>query len=274
MAQPDQGWSLDKRDPQFIRSLFPLWDWFYTYYFQVQSDGWHHVPDRPVLFVGSHNGGLAVPDMHMAMYDWFRQFGCDRPTYGLMHPNAWLAFPELADIAARLGAVRAHPRMAIAAFKQGASVLVYPGGGQDAFRPHRQRDRIYFVGRTGFIKLALRQQVPIVPIVSWGAHDTLYVIDDCYEQVKQLHEWGMPWFKGIDPEVFPIYLGLPWGLSLGPLPNLPLPSRIHLRVGKPIYFERSGREAVQDKNYVNACYNTVVEQMQHDLDELATVHSN
>lgn len=274
MAHPYQGWSLNDRDPQFIRSLFPLWDWLYTYYFQVQSEGWQHVPDQPVLFVGSHNGGLAAPDMHMAMYDWFRRVGCDRPTYGLMHPKAWDVFPELAELAARAGAVRAHPKMAIAALQRQASVLVYPGGAQDAFRPHDQRDRIHFAGRTGFIKLAMRENVPIVPIISWGAHDTLYIVDDCYEQAKQLHQWGIPWFKGIDPEVFPIYFGLPWGLAIGPLPNLPLPSQIHLRVGKPIYFERSGRNAVKDQDYIQTCYNSVASQMQQDLDELVALYQH
>jgi len=272
MANPYQGWSLDDRDPQFIRSLFPLWDWLYTHYFQVQSEGWEHIPDRNVLFVGSHNGGLAAPDTHMAMYDWFRRAGCDRLTYGLMHPKAWTVFPELAAIAARTGAIRAHPKMAIAALQHQASVLVYPGGAQDAFRPHTQRDRIYFAGRTGFIKLAMRENVPIVPIVSWGAHDTLYIVGDCYEQAKQLHEWGMPWFKGVDPEVFPIYFGLPWGLGIGPLPNLPLPAPIHLRVGKPIYFEHSGRDALKNQDYVQTCCNTVIDQMQQDLDELITAH--
>ena len=46
----------------------------------------------------------------------------------------------------------------------------------------------------------------------------------------------MPWLFGIDPEVMPLYLGLPWGLALGPLLNLPLPVRIHTRVCAPIRF--------------------------------------
>ena len=42
-------------------------------------------------------------------------------------------------------------------------------GDHEAFRPFRDRDRIDFAGRTGFIRLALRAQVPIVPAVSCGA---------------------------------------------------------------------------------------------------------
>lgn len=263
------GWTLDLRDPRVIESWMPVWEWFYRYYFRVESDGWHHVPSsRQCLFVGSHNGGLASPDTSMMMYDWFRQFGTERLVYGLMHPNAWKFDDGLGKLAAQMGAVVAHPKMAIAAFNKGASVFVYPGGAQDVFRPHQMRDRIHFAGRKGFIKLALRQEVPIVPVISKGAHDTLIVLADFYEQVRQLHEWGMPWLFDTDPEVFPIYLGLPWILSIGPLPNFPLPMQIKIRVCKPIEFDRYGAEMAKDRDYVNVCYEKVRSQMQLELNRL------
>ena len=262
------GWSLGQRDPQFIEFCMPLWEWFYRYYFRVQTDGWHHIPDEQVLFVGSHNGGLVSPDMIMMIYDWFRHFGFQRQIYGLMHPNAWKTNPPVAEGAVKTGAIMAHPKMAIKALQAGASVLVYPGGAQDVFRPHSQRNQIQLAGRKGFIKLALRQQVPIIPAISYGGHDTLIVLGDFYKQAKQLHEWGMPWLLGIDPEVFPIYLGLPWIIGIGPLPNIPLPVQIHTRICPPIHFERYGQKAVRDRAYVDACYHQVVSQMQRELDQL------
>jgi 1-acyl-sn-glycerol-3-phosphate acyltransferase len=268
------GWSLDKRDPRFIKSLMPILDFLYRYYFQVQTSGWENIPlQEKVLFVGSHNGGLAAPDMVMMMYDWFRRFGVERPVYGLMHPKAWQVSPPLAELVAKTGAIAAHPKMAYAALRSGASLLVYPGGAEDVFRPHYLRHKIYFAGRQGFIKLALRENVPIVPMISVGAHDTLIVLADCYKIVHQLHEWGMPWLLGIDPEVFPIYLGLPWGLAFGPLPNIPLPVPIYTRVCPPIIFERYGREAASDRQYVNACYELVTSQMQQELDNLVNLNA-
>ncbi|MGD1698321.1 lysophospholipid acyltransferase family protein [Dapis sp. BLCC M229] len=267
IRKPYDGWSLDDRDPEIIKSMMPLWEWFYRYYFRVQTDGWHHIPDEKILIVGSHNGGLPAPDMHMCMYDWFKRFGPERLVYGLMHQNAWSAFPST-PLAVQCGAVRAHPKMAIAAFERNASVAVYPGGGPDVFRPYSMRDKIYFAGRKGFIKLALREEVPIVPMISNGAHDTLIILADFYEQVKQLHEWGMPWLFNVDPEVFPIYIGWPWGLAIGPLPNFPFPVQIHTRVCPPIVFERYGRKAASDRAYVDACYQKVLTQMQQELDKL------
>ncbi|MCC5628713.1 acyltransferase family protein [Nostoc sphaeroides CHAB 2801] len=269
------GWSLDERDPKFIESLMPLLGFFYDYYFRVQTSGWDNIPPQEkVLLVGSHNGGLAAPDMGMMMYDWFRRFGVEQPVYGLMHPKAWQVSPPLAQLAAKAGAIIAHPKMAYTALRSGASVLVYPGGAEDVFRPHYLRNKIYFAGRQGFIKLALRENVPIVPVISWGAHDTLIVLADCYKIVQQLHEWGMPWLLGIDPEVFPIYLGLPWGLAIGPLPNIPLPMSMYTQVCPQIVFQRYGSEAASDRHYVNECYELVVSQMQQELDRLVKLTAN
>jgi len=249
-----------------------LWGWFYEHYFRVETEGWHHIPNQEqVLLVGSHNGGMATPDMIMSMYDWFRNFGTQRPIYGLMHKRVWNLSLDLARLAEKVGAIEAHPKMAIAALQTKASVLVYPGGSKDVFRLHKQRHQIELAGNQAFIKLALKYHVPIIPIISTGAHDTLFVLADFYEQAKQLHQLGMPWFLGIDPEVFPLYLGLPWGLSIGPLPNIPLPVKIKTRVCPPIMFTKYGKQAAQDRQYVNDCYELVVKQMQLELDDLAAV---
>lgn len=245
----------------------PMWGWLYRHYFQASSDGWEHLPPQGrMLVVGSHNGGLAAPDMFMLMHDWFARYGTERPAYGLAHPAVWKYFGFTAKLAVQAGAVIAHPKMAISALQQDAAVLVYPGGAEDIFRLHSQRYKIQLAGRKGFIKVALREHAPIVPVVSVGAHDGLIVMADFYDAVAQLHDRGMPWLFGIDPVVFPVYLGLPWGVAFGPLPNLPLPTQIHVRICKPIEFSRYGRAAANDREYVNACYTLVEQQMQLELD--------
>lgn len=273
-TQPDPhqkpGWTLDLRNPHVIESFMPGLRWLYNHYFHVQTSGWHHIPaDQKVLLVGSHNGGLAAPDLFMMVYDWLRRFGAERPVYGLLHPQIWNIFPpHLNQLAAEGGCVQAHPKMAIAAFQRGASVLVYPGGAKDVFRPHSLRDRICLNGNRAFIKLALREEVPIIPLISHGAHDTLIVLAEIYPFIKQLHDWGMPWLLGLDPVVFPIYVGWPWGLSIGPLPNIPFPVQIHTRVCPPIIFDRYGDDAAHDQVYVDQCYYQVQDQMQTALNAL------
>ena len=263
------GWSLDARDPQIIEKLMPFFGLVYQYYFRVQTDGWENIPKTgKVLLIGSHNGGLAAPDTVMMTYDWFRQFGTDRLAYALMEPKIWQVLPGLARLATQVGTIQPHPDLARAALRRGAAVLIYPGAAKDVFRPYSLRNKVYFHGHKGFIKLALQEEVPIIPFISHGAHSTLIVLADIYPQLQQLHKLGMPWLGGIDPGVFPIYLGLPWGIGVGPLPNIPLPVALHTRVCPAIVFDRYGEEAAHNRQYVEQCYHQVCEQMQQELDRL------
>jgi 1-acyl-sn-glycerol-3-phosphate acyltransferase len=267
--------TLDRRNPKTIEAFMPIWGWLYRNYFRVTSDGWEQVPaDQPFLAVGSHNGGLAAPDMYMLIYEWFQRYGIDRPVYGLMHPKVWDVSPQATKLAVECGALMAHPQAAMRALRQGAPVLVYPGGVEDVFRHHRWRHRINFAGRTGFIKLALRENVPIVPVISTGAHDSLLVLGNLYPYFQQLHEWGLPWPGDLDPLTLPVYLGLPWGVAFGPLPNIPAPVQVHNRICPPIHLERSGRAAANDKAYVWQCYQQVKHRMQRALIDLVKERQN
>lgn len=273
-APPDTyaGLSLDDRDPRVIEQFLPLFEWIYQDYFQVQTDGWEQIPEGQVLLVGSHNGGLATPDTLMMTYDWFRHFGTERVVYGLMDPRMWQAMPPVARLAAQVGAIQAEPHITIKALKSGASLVIYPGGAKDVFRPYTQRHQICFNGQQGFIKLALEHKIPIVPLISYGAHSTLIVLAEIHDQLEAIAGGNFPWPFGFDPAVFPIYLGLPWGLAIGPLPNIPLPRPIHTRVCPPIWFDRYGQAAAHDRDYVQACFRQVKDQMQTALDGLLAEH--
>ncbi|MEM9136221.1 MAG: lysophospholipid acyltransferase family protein [Cyanobacteria bacterium P01_F01_bin.42] len=270
MADSEHAWDgtrLQDRSPETIQDLLPLWGWFYQNYFPVTIDGLENIPEEQILMVGSHNGGLAAPDMFMLMWAWFQQFGTERPAYGLMNAKMWTGYPAIARVAAQTGAVRANPKMAIAALQSGASVLVYPGGARDVFRPHTLKHRIFLNGNLAFIKLALREQVPIVPVVSLGAHETLKVVGDLYPWMQKLNQLGVPWLLNVDPEVWPVFLGLPWGIGVGPLLNIPLARPIHLRIGPAITLPGDPKSA-KDPDHVIACYDRVYRQMQSQLDEL------
>ncbi len=262
---------LDQRDPELLQSLIPFWQFLYDWYFRVETKGWHHIPKTGrFLLVGSHNGGLAAPDLSMFLLDWLRRFGVHRPAYGLMQREAFTSERMMTSVA-RLGAVPATVQMATAALHRDAPVLVYPGGVDDVFRPYSKRNQIELAGRKGFIKLALRENVPVIPLVSVGAHETLLILSDCKELMHFLREFDIVDASTPMTRIFPIYLGLPWGIAMGFVPNFPLPAKIYTRVCSPIYFQRSGREAARDRAYVDACYQEVYQQMQASLDELVAI---
>jgi 1-acyl-sn-glycerol-3-phosphate acyltransferase len=217
---------LDARDPALISTLLPLVRRFNATYLRLHCEGLEHVPHTPALFVSNHNGGILGPDVLCTMATLLELRGTDAPLYGLAHDFAMRQFVPLGRLAQRLGALRACPENAARVFAAGGQALVYPGGDLEAYRHSRLRDRILLGERVGFVRVAQRAGVPIVPIVAQGAHRSAYVFDDGAWIARALQ---LP--KRARVSRFPLALALPWGLALGPwLPYLPLPFRVRLRV--------------------------------------------
>ena len=70
----------------------------------------------------------------------------------------------------RLGGRLAHPAVAMQALARGDRVLVFPGGELEIALSRGDATLVSFSGRTGFVRLARRAKVPIVPIAISGAH--------------------------------------------------------------------------------------------------------
>jgi 1-acyl-sn-glycerol-3-phosphate acyltransferase len=126
---------------------------------------------------------------------------------------------------------------------------------------------VKFGGRTGFVRLALRRQVPIVPVVSVGAHETFRVLTDGHRLAHALHLKEL-----LRIEVLPVFLCLPWGIWIGPYElHVPLPSQIRIRALPPIRFDLPP-SAADDDATVHALAEQVRSTMQAGLDDLARVH--
>ncbi|MCB9730819.1 MAG: 1-acyl-sn-glycerol-3-phosphate acyltransferase [Deltaproteobacteria bacterium] len=231
---------------------------------RAEVRGLDALPPGPVLFVGNHNAATATPDTWIALGALHAAHGVDGVPFGLAHAVVMRA-PLLGSLMTRLGAVPACHEQALELLEAGRSVLVYPGGDAEAMRPYRDRDRLRFSGRQGYIRLALRAGVPIVPLVAAGAHASLFILSDLAWLARRL---------GTDRRfrlgVFPIALSLPWGLTVGPLPPyLPWPSRILIEALPAIQLARTGPEAAADPAWVDACARQVETTMQDALTRLA-----
>src|SRR5207244_5851441 len=104
------------------------------------------------------------------------------PVYGRCR-SAFFGLPGVGGAIQKAGGMEADPEAAEHALCAGGSVLVYPGGDHEAFRPWTERHQIDFNGRTGFIRLALRTGVPIVPAVSCGAHHSVVLLSRVHRRV-------------------------------------------------------------------------------------------
>lgn len=254
---------LAARDPEFIRGelgrLAPLIERYHT----ASITGWDNVPEGGALVVGNHSGGAMAPDMFSLMVAWWRRYGVEASAYGLMH-DAVFRVPPVGRYMAKLGAVPAHPSHAATLLARGAKVLVYPGGDIDAFRPASQAARVVFGSRRGFVRVALRARVPIVPVVSHGAHDALKILTDGRSFVQRT---GLK--RVMRSEVLPVSIGLPWGLFLGTLFYLPWPVKMKMRILPAMGWPELDPRAADDADVVSACKARVEAVMQAALAELA-----
>ncbi len=247
------------RDPEFVALMLDLARIF-SRVFRLQVEGVDNVPaSGPVLLVGNHNGGLVPTDTFFTLLAIFDRFGPARAVSLLAHD--FLIEDDLFQrYARRLGVVRANHEGAHGALRAGNALLVYPGGDVETFRTFRDRKKIDLAQRTGFIALALREHVPIVPVVSAGTHEQFVVLSrgDRFARRIRLHEWART-------EVFPLVLALPWGLTSGFFPYLPLPAQTSIAFGEPIRWPSLDPE---DPAAVLACVAEVEARMQTMLDRL------
>ena len=256
-ATPD---GLEGRDPEFIRRMLPRLWLAAQLYFRADVNGFEHVPDEPVLFVGNHSGGANIPDtwiFTLAYHTYFTVEG--RPLIGLAH-KIITDTPFVGDFARKFGIVTAGPDQATELLENGSNVMVYPGGDVEALRAFRDRHTIVFDGRKGFLKLAHSNRVKIVPVVATGGQETFFVFNDGRRAAKLL---------GIDKllrvKSLPLTLSLPWGLLPGGLPYVPIPAKIRIQVLPPIDLH----EMYGDDPDWDEAYDYVTSVMQVGLSNLA-----
>ncbi len=255
---------LDGRDPAFVRWAMETTRAVARSWFRWRVEGVEHVPaEGAALLVGNHNGGLMPIDTLLTMAAIEDRLGVERVVRPLAHD---LVFYDRAAhrAAIKLGLVRAGHSSAHAVFRRGDLALVYPGSDLDTMRPFRERDRVVLGGRTGFVRLALTAGVPIVPVVSAGTHEQLIILSrgERLARALRLDVWARA-------KVFPIALGLPWGLFPAFFFYLPLPAQTTLAFGEPIAWPDLRPQDADDPAVVQRCYAEVEERMQAMLDRLS-----
>jgi 1-acyl-sn-glycerol-3-phosphate acyltransferase len=266
-SRPDQEAARDTglppRDLDFIRDALPWLD-RYVSYFRAEVHGLDRMPPvgRPFLVVGNHSGGWFAPDLPVLMTRWWRERGVEEDVYALFH-SAFLKLPGVGPAMARAGGVEAGQGIAERILRGNGVVAVFPGGDHDVFRPWSERNRIDFDNRTGWIRLALRTGVPVVPMVSVGAHETLVVLS------RGDRIAGLLGLNRMRVKIWPVVAGVPWGISLGWLPTFPLPAKITVELMKPFDWTHFGPDDADDDALVERLYDEAVESMQGTLDRLA-----
>src|SRR3954454_25029710 len=250
---------LDERDADYIRENMAGQWLLASLYFRADVRGLEKIPaEGPVLLVGNHSGGNVTPDTIVFTLAFATYFGVERRFFQLAH-NLVLAMPGLASLR-KYGTVAASHDNARKALETGAALLVYPGGDYEVHRPTWDSAKLDFDGRKGWIRLALDNNVPVVPLVAIGGQETALFLSRGERLARLL---GLD--RAFRLKVLPISLAIPWGLNVGDmLGHVPLPAKITMRVLEPIDLRKEfGREPDHDE-----VYEEVLGRMQRTLDQL------
>jgi 1-acyl-sn-glycerol-3-phosphate acyltransferase len=255
-------WNLDGTDEATMQRQKFLWNVLIDYWFRMEMDGWENLPEPPALLVGVHSGAPFVWDAWTVGVQWWRRFGQERPLHGTAH-DALMAIPVIGRYFRAMGVLPAAPDSIATALAEGRDVAVWPGGEVDSLRPWRERDRANLAGRKGFVKMAIRGGVPIVPIATVGGADAMPVLirGDRLSRALKLDQV-------LRLKVFPLAVSLPWGIAPAALPQLPLPAKIRTRFMPAVELDADPVRA-DDEQYVDRKYGEVQASIQRGMDALA-----
>ena len=223
-------------DPELTREvLVPLMQPLYERYFRVRTLWVNRVPDvGPALLVGNHSGTVAL-DAVMMQHAVATEHP-ERRTVRNIGANLVFGMPVLGPLARKAGNAVACDEDAYELLRRGELVGVFPEGFKGVGKGWSERYRLQRFGRGGFIEVALRARVPIIPVAIVGAEESYPMIANSGFLAKAL---GLPFFP-ITPT---------WPL-LGPLGALPLPARWIIEFGEPIPMDDYPEDAADDKMLV------------------------
>jgi 1-acyl-sn-glycerol-3-phosphate acyltransferase len=209
------------RSERVRRQVRRLYDPVYRKLFRVEWEGLEKIPKGPALLVANH--AAAIPsDAPVIMHGIEEELG--RPIYGLAD-HFFRQLPVLGTLWSRAGGVVAHPDNAYRLLReQRQLVLVFPEGTKGSSKTYAERYRLRRFGRGGFVEIAMRSGVPVVPIAVVGAEESMPTLTTIPALARLL---GLPYF----PITANMLLFGPAGLLMY------LPAKFKLRVLDPVYFD-------------------------------------
>ncbi len=189
-------------------------------YFRTEVEGIERLPEGGALLVSNHGPmGFDAVELVFGVYRRTR-----RLPRALVERTAFRV-PALKLLLERLGHVAGTPDNAVALLRRGDLVLVYPGGAREAFKGSAGRYRLAWSKSTGFVRVALRAGVPIVPVAGVG-------VDDYYDVVAEPEEVARSPLGRLLVTLLGHEKYAPPGLrGVGPLPR---PAQLTFVVGEPL----------------------------------------
>lgn len=232
-------WGRSERMRELARTLYgPM----YERWHRVEWEGLDKIPREGGALLVSNHAGAIPSDAPAIMHGIEEELG--RPVYGLAD-EMFKRLPVVGMLWSRVGGVLAHPDNAYRLLReQHQLALVFPEGTKGTGKTYGDRYQLRRFGRGGYVQIAMRAGVPIVPIAVVGAEEAMPILWKSPQLAKLT---GLPYV--------PLTANMLAFAGLGPLGALlPFPAKIKIRVLDPVHFDvepdlpRYSRSRIMDES--------------------------
>jgi 1-acyl-sn-glycerol-3-phosphate acyltransferase len=227
------------RSEHFRELTRRVYEPIYSKWFRVEWEGWEHLPETGGALLVANHAGAIPPDAPSIMHGIERDL--KRPVYGLAE-NLFRKMPVIGTLWSRSGGVAAHPDNAYRLLHDEQQlVLVFPEGTKGTGKPYNERYRLRRFGRGGFVEIAMRAGVPVIPIAVMGAEEAMPIL---FKSPRLAKAMNIPYF----PITANMLVAGPLGLAAY------FPAKFKIRVLPPVLFdvppnqERYSRSRVMEES--------------------------
>jgi len=219
-------------------------------YFRVKFYGMENIPaEGGALLIGNH-GPFGIDGAFVVKHVYEEGGRVVRP----LGDRLLFKIPLFRVFLNTVGVLEGEAEQAIDILRAGELCSVYPGGYAETVKaPHEKYQvRQFWENHLGYIKVALRAQVPIIPISCIGLDDIVYQVKTADETSQYAPARFLQKYMKHDKYKFPLWLGL--GM-------LPFPVQYTYKVGEAIDLGY-GPEAANDTVILNKINNNLIEIME------------
>lgn len=233
---------------------------FYSY-FTPKFLGLDNIDNsRPHFFVGYHTL-LSITDIFYITELFLKKDIMLRSLGDSFH----FQVPGWSQFWQKMGVVKASRENCATLMQAQENVLVFPGGAREAFKRKNEQYKVNWQNRSGFARMAIEHNYPIIPLASVGWEDAVDIIYDADDIMntwvgRLLKYTGITKYIRDGEELPPIVKGMGWTL-------LPRPEPLYLSFGEPIEVsEFAGR--ADDKTAQMAVREKVERSVKKQMDAL------
>ena len=194
--------------------------WLYRRYFRVKTFGIENVPPGRVMLIANHSGQLPIDGI---LIGTAMMYEAEPPRFVRSMVEYWApTLPYVSTFFLRMGQTIGLPENCLRLLRNDHALLIFPEGARGSGKTWANRYRLEHFG-TGFMRLALQAECPIVPIAVIGGEEMAPSLVNLRRTARVL---GMPYLP-ITP-TFPL---------AGPLGVIPYPTKFRIHFGRPVIYQ-------------------------------------